>query len=496
MKILTDKLHLMNGSFTFQKQLQLNYVFLEKTMVIVKSPFRLAHILTSIFQYEFARKLIWTLLVLFIFPNTDAKAQLEKIFVETYYITDANDASDITGGGISTGTTTYRVYADLAPGSRILEIFGDENHPFEIISTETFYNNAEGGTFGHNIPKIAYESNVVALDTYLAIGQNGSQGTKKYYGIPKSYDDDGSFIGGENNDGGSEMISGGLLVNNDVNAGIPLTVSDGMDTLEFTPSNWFNFGILDLINGNDSTMFGHLQAKESFVSNNFSLRNDGVYGVIPDSNHVLIAQLTTSGTLTFKLNIKVLVNPGPNQLVMTYVGTNFIDQENQQFNPYLIYPQACGCIDPQYVEYNPQAVCEEEGACQNLHVFGCTDTLACNYDPTATLNVVELCCYPGFCAERDLEKVCPQLMGDSFDVSVFPNPAQDNIQINVISGIINEFVYHVYNQNGMEMESGTMVQNSYNQNTTLDVSEYSPGIYTLLLNGDLGYKQILFVIIP
>jgi len=49
-------------------------------------------------------------------------AQLERIIVEKYYITDSVDAADVSdpiSGGIAIGTTTYRVFVDLAPGSKL-----------------------------------------------------------------------------------------------------------------------------------------------------------------------------------------------------------------------------------------------------------------------------------------------------------------------------------------------------------------------------------------
>jgi len=75
-------------------------------------------------------------------------AQLERIIVEKYYITDSVDAADVSdpiSGGIAIGTTTYRVFVDLAPGSKLKKIFGDVNHPFKIASDTVFFNHLTSG---------------------------------------------------------------------------------------------------------------------------------------------------------------------------------------------------------------------------------------------------------------------------------------------------------------------------------------------------------------
>ena len=69
-------------------------------------------------------------------------SQLQNLYIEKYYISDANDATDTTGGVLSEGTTTYRIYAKLSPGSAVSRLFGDINHPFSISSTSTFFNHA------------------------------------------------------------------------------------------------------------------------------------------------------------------------------------------------------------------------------------------------------------------------------------------------------------------------------------------------------------------
>jgi hypothetical protein len=324
-------------------------------------------------------------------------SQLEKVIVEKYYISDANDATDTLGGGLAVGSTTYRIYVDLAPGSVLKKIYGDANHPFSIQSTASFFNHkSDGQTFAKDFIKNRYLEGTVALDTWLTLGQTTkTQSGKTYVGVLKSQDVDGSFIGGVNNDGGSEMISTGLLLNNDVNAGIPLTQADGMDTLVNIPSSWSHFGLLDFSSGNDSTMFGSLQSNLGFVSNNFYLVSSGIKGLIPDSNQILVAQLTTTGELSFNMNIEVdvLVN-GVIQTIF-YVSSNDTILSGEEYNPYMTYPTTCGCNNTSYLEYNPNATCLEPGACITPIVIGCMDTLACNYDDAVNVSIPNLCCYPG-----------------------------------------------------------------------------------------------------
>ena len=53
------------------------------------------------------------------FLSFSLQAQIEKIIVENYYISDANDATDTTGGQLQAGSKTYRIYIDLKLGSKI-----------------------------------------------------------------------------------------------------------------------------------------------------------------------------------------------------------------------------------------------------------------------------------------------------------------------------------------------------------------------------------------
>ena len=56
-------------------------------------------------------------------------------------------------------------------------------------------------------------------------------------------------------------------------------------------------------------------------------------------------------------------------------------------------PAGLGCLDPAYQEYNPLAN-TNDSSCVNLHVYGCTDSTAWNYDPTASqMDLVPTCNY-------------------------------------------------------------------------------------------------------
>jgi len=435
-----------------------------------------------------------TTLILSLLVGQYASAQLEKVIIEKYYVSDANDATDVDGGGVPVGSTTYRIYLDLKPGTVLKRIYGDANHPFSISSSEVFFNNVlDGQSFAKDFIKGRYLENTVALDTWLTLGQTAKQGTKYYYGILKDQDTDGSFVGGANNDGGSALVPSGLLINEDPSCGIPLTVADGMDTLNSAPNNWQSNGLLDFFSGTDSTLFGSLVPQSSFLSSSFALSCSGVMGTEADSNQVIIAQLTTLGELTFKINITVeeLVNGVPT--MVNYVSVDTLLGENERFNAYLSYPYTCGCNNPNFIEYSSSYACYQEGTCNTPVVFGCTDTLACNYDPTANLNIQDLCCYPGSCAGRNIEEVCPSLMGNDFDVNVYPNPTSGDITLNIISGAASDWTYEVYNTYGSVKLSGLFTNTDLNVVMPLELSNLDPGMYQLKVsNGELS-KHKLFI---
>jgi hypothetical protein len=423
-------------------------------------------------------------------------SQLEKVIVEKYYVSDLNDATDTLGGGLPVGSTTYRIYVDLAPGSVLKKIYGDANHAFSIQSTAPFFNHeSDGQTFAKDYVKNRYLEGTVALDSWLTLGQTTkTQAGKTYVGVLKNQDVDGSFIGGVNNDGGSELIPTGLLVNNDVSAGIPLIQADGMDTMATIPTSWSHFGLLDFVTGNDSTIFGSLSVNNEFISNNFYLSNSGTKGLILDSNQILIAQLTTLGELSFQLNIEVDAFVNGSLETITYVSSNDTLLPSEVFNPYLIYPTTCGCNNPNYLEFDPNAACLEPGTCITPSVFGCLDTLACNYDSEVNVSVPTLCCYPGKCNNRDIAIVCPALRGENFEFLVYPNPSAADFYLDVYSGFANEnIIVEVYNTFGVRVFEKVIAATQILTGEQLELSIAEKGLYHIKVRiGEQLQTQLLF----
>ncbi|MEP7265215.1 MAG: T9SS type A sorting domain-containing protein [Bacteroidota bacterium] len=418
--------------------------------------------------------------ILLLFSPVAMYAQLEKVFVETYYISDANDATDTTGGYLAPGTTTYRIYIDLARGSKLQKLYGDANHALRISSTDTFFNNkSDGQSYGKDFSKNRLLENTVALDTWITLGQTTRTSSRTYFGVPKSYDDDGSIIGGSNNDGGSAGIIYGLLSNNDALAGIPLTTNDGMDTMINVPSAWGDYGIFDIITQTDSTIFGSLVPGKEFLSYDAGLQNSGVQGVNADSNHVLIAQLTTKGALSFELNLEVIDSTG--QLIK-YVANDSILLSGEVLNRYLTFPyeQVCGCPDAHYLEYIEDRDCDDLNLCNSIIVFGCLDSTACNYNPDANYNIQSLCCYPGYCNDRDLSIVCPEpSAGRSSDLfALYPNPVYDNLNLEIksTSGKASYIIYNSYGRKILAADINSIDEKSFQG---IDISGFENGLYII-----------------
>lgn len=416
-------------------------------------------------------------LILFLTIRTNLNAQLESVRVETYYVSDENDATDTDGGFLEVGSTTYRIYIDMIPGSKLVEVFGDDEHLFEISTTTTFFNHEDRNEIsGHDINKSRLDEGTLPLDTWLAMGQvsrsNSADGVV-LFAVPKEDDPDGSIIGGANNDGGSEEVPGGLLVNNDAALGIPLTESDGFIPFDVLPQNWAEqinpLGLPTIFDSNEES---------SFIANTRVMANNGVCGPIAETNEVLVAQLTTTGELSFNLNVVIEYEEEGILQQKSYVATDTLTSSDVVFAPLLSFPWQCGCTDPQFLESDPSFACSDDTQCQTAVVLGCMDEEACNFNANANVNVEELCCFVGYCNDRDISLVCPDLPEFRManlenNISLFPNPTRKSL--NVQFGFENDIrvEYRVYNTAGQRYIQGHLNSSSL----AIDVSSLQKGLY-------------------
>jgi hypothetical protein len=426
------------------------------------------------------------LLLIMLLISTFTKAQLENVIVEKYYITTPTDSIEfkLAGGAvIESGTTTYRIYIDLLPGNKLIKIYGDANHPLKFSSTTNFYNNVDGVSFANNFNNLnAHKNLTYALDTWLTIGQTTKLfGGKTNYGILKSQDRNGTNI----------LISDAALTNSTIP--IPLTQSDGMDTIALPiPTNWLNAGFITP-SGGDSTIFGSTKIISQFISNSATLLNSGVRGVIADSNQVLIAQLTTKGNLEFEINIEVeeLINGIPTNV--KYVANDNVILPGEKYSPFLKYPGTCGCKDARYLEYSNVYRCNDPTACKNLIVFGCMDTMACNYDSKANYQIKSLCCYPGSCGGREISTVCPSVNRDNFEFDIRPNPTQDKVYLSTLPSKAREISYAIYDTFGTILLTKNLGSTTLVKNEEIDLSSFNSGLYLIKINYENTFKSRFFI---
>ena len=431
-------------------------------------------------------------ILFFVLQSCQLFGQVEQVLVEKYYVADSLDATDTTGGGILAGTVTYRIFIDLAQGSRLKGIYGDANHALEFSSTQPFFNNkADGQTFAYKFSTSRLGENTVALDSWITLGQiTKTAASRTNYGVLKSKDHNGSIIGGIHNDGGSAAIPGGLLINNDTTAGIALITADGYDTSSVIPTGWIDNGFIDFSSGIDSTIFGSVVSGNHFLSNNAFISNNGVTGKDTVSNEVIIAQLTTSGSLSFKLNLLVDVPSASGPKTVKYVSSlaaGEMNSDSLQVSPFLTFPQVCGCTDPAYVEYSQLYACGNQDSCHRLVVFGCMDTTACNFDPMANFNIPSLCCYPGFCNDRNLAVVCPELNnGRSVlnGISTFPNPVKDELLLQWQDAKEGQYAIRITTVTGAVVYTADfIVANEDAGRIHIPFSSLSSGMYLLSIAG-------------
>jgi hypothetical protein len=414
-------------------------------------------------------------------------AQIENVIVETYYVTDINDTTDTLGGDIALGATTYRIYVDLKEGSLLRKIYGNQYHPIYFRTTTKFFNHqTEGKSFAKDFNKNRFKESTVALDSWITIGQI-SNSSATLHGILKTQDNNGSFVGGINNDSG-------LLINNTAAMGIALTQADGIINFNAPLANWASYGIVDPVSGNDSTIFGSLVSGNEFYSNNAGVQCAGITGVNINDNKVLIAQLTTDGALSFRINAEVEIpQSNGSTLIVKYVADKDTLFADEKLSPFLSYPFLCGCTDANYVEYSEIYACSNPDACQTKIVLGCMDSTACNFDPKANFNVPGLCCYPGYCNDRNIAVVCPEFAAGQFYFYLYPNPASSPIHVTFWLVQPADVYYSITSIFGAEISVEKKLGNYTGKNeVSIDISDLENGVYYLKLRaGNIEQRKIM-----
>ena len=112
------------------------------------------------------KKLFLGLCLIYFGAFAYASQGLEKIIVEKYYVSDANDAAKSVGT-LPEGSVTYRIYADMLPGYQFMMAYGTPAHPLNIKSTTSFFNNEDRGSFSPSYTKTNAKKNTVMLDSWL-----------------------------------------------------------------------------------------------------------------------------------------------------------------------------------------------------------------------------------------------------------------------------------------------------------------------------------------
>jgi hypothetical protein len=222
--------------------------------------------------------------------QVSAQQGLEGIIVEKYYVANENDKSvDGDGGELPLNAVTYRVYVDMLPGYIFQAAYGVPEHELKITTTTQFFNNEDRGNRFPTYSRSQAQNNTVMLDSWLSVGG----ALKDYAGVLKSQDDGVNTI----------VNADGVLQNDDVEAGIPLTIQDGAvlaPTEAVTVVGFFDADLSVFDDGNA----GPIPTVMSTRDGAWSALN-GAMGPDSTDNKVLIGQFTTDGVFEFELNIQI-----------------------------------------------------------------------------------------------------------------------------------------------------------------------------------------------
>ena len=242
-------------------------------------------------------RLITNLCFLF-FAGTAFSQGLQGIVVEKYYQANAADvAGQETGASVplTSSSVTYRVYVDMAAGYKFNQIFAVPGNSLTVNSTAPFYNDPGYGvtTNPGTISTTNMAKKTTMLDSWFTTG--GVVAGKS--GVLKSEDTDGAIVN-----------TNSLLTNNPGGCfgSIPLQGSgaqDGYMPNGVSPN--LTYAVPNALGGFSSLAVLDQTSGSAITITDGALASLGGIIGTTSSNMVLIGQFTTTGQLSFALNVQI-----------------------------------------------------------------------------------------------------------------------------------------------------------------------------------------------
>ena len=233
------------------------------------------------------------------------------------------------------GMTTYRMYITTPNDNDIISaVYGDDETPLSIETTTSFYQHPFGSALGSNNNPLLYTGfPELEFDSWLTIGLDGPAGENEV--AP-------STIGDLNN---------GWVSN--FEAGMNILIEDSIGGAMFVTND---AGTTNIVSGADQ--------------------------------RILIGQFTTDGVLSGVVNVQMftegIVDPA-DRLALPFDGVGLHTE---------VGDVVCGCMDEMACNYDA-TVTHDDGSCEYESCLGCTDDTACNFNENATLDDGS-CTYPEF----------------------------------------------------------------------------------------------------
>jgi len=233
-------------------------------------------------------------------PGLAGAQAIDSIFVEVYHVQPGEVAGE-------PPLTTYRIFVDLAPEHELQMVYGDEKHQLRIHTTTSFHNDTVGGgKYAHQVDADRLNASQLALDSWLTIGAANDA----YMGVPRKMDPDGSILECPPYPARKGKKEAALP-----NLPAPLCTSDGLIPYpEIREVVNFNFasGYLDKVKGN------------LMETTNGAWAVLGGKAGVTDKNLLLLAQISTTGTISFLLNLQIET---PDHEPVKYVARNAAPDE-------------------------------------------------------------------------------------------------------------------------------------------------------------------------